>query len=369
VDHAGDDCLVVGDGHDFADEGREVVLTSPDFRWQVWHHMLALTHDRSMPMAATPLPWLRGAATPASRSSCGLVSTSTPAIYQEAELMPKREISTTIPEGYADLLAAAKDSVRCAHISAARRVNSELVLMYLELGQLILDRQADEGWGSRVIQHLAKDLSETFPGQRGFSRRNLHYCRQAAAIFGQAKVQQVAALLPWGHVMVLVDKLDAGHSERQLENAMAHRMTALLAELGPGFAFVGRQVPLRVGESDFYLDLLFFHLQLRRFVVVELKTGKATPEAIGKLGFYLAVVDDQYRHEAHGDGHTIGILLTGTRDDVVVEYALGTTTGPMAAVTYQALPEPLRTQLPSPEALTHAIAADDTAPEDDAQEP
>ena len=141
---------------------------------------------------------------------------------------------------------------------------------------------------------------------------------------------------------------------------MAHRMTALLAELGPGFAFVGRQVPLRVGESDFYLDLLFFHLQLRRFVVVELKTGKATPEAIGKLGFYLAVVDDQYRQGDHGDGPTIGILLTGTRDDMVVEYALGAATGPMAAVTYQALPEGLRTQLPSPEALTHAITVETT---------
>ena len=121
---------------------------------------------------------------------------------------------------------------------------------------------------------------------------------------------------------------------------------------------MGRQVALRVGESDFYLDLLFFHLELRRFVVVELKTGKATPEAIGKLGFYLRVVDDRYRKEAHGDGPTIGILLTGSRDNVVVEYALGAATGPMAAVTYQALPDSLRTQLPSPEALTHAIAGD-----------
>ena len=153
-------------------------------------------------------------------------------------------------------------------------------------------------------------------------------------------------------------ELESGHSERQLENAMAHRMTGLLAELGPGFAFVGRQVPLRVGESDFYLDLLFYHLELRRFIVVELKTGKATPEAVGKLGFYLRVVDDRYRKKVHGDGPTIGILLTGSRDDVVVEYALGSSTGPMAAVTYQALPDTLRTQLPSPDVLSHAITAD-----------
>ena len=342
--------------------------------------------------------------------------------------VPKQEISTTTPDGYPALLAEVKDRVRMAHITAARRVNSELVLMYLRLGQLILDRQIDEGWGTNVLGRLAKDLRAEFPGQRGFSRRNLHYCRQAAKVFAGAKVQQVAALLPWGHIMVLVDKvdddslrhwyaaqaiehgwsrnvlehhigaglhtrvgrsptpakipvgpvdsdlvrelvkdpyrldfldLDPGHSERQLENAMAQRMTGLLSELGPGFAFVGRQVHLRVGESDFYVDLLFFHLRLRRFVVIELKTGMATPEAIGKLGFYLAVVDDQYRQEQHGDGPTIGILLTGTRDDVVVEYALNTTTGPMAAVTYQALPVALRSQLPSPETLSHAMQTED----------
>ena len=89
--------------------------------------------------------------------------------------MPKREISRTIPEGYAELLAAAKDRVRRAHISAARRGNSELVLMYLALGQLILDRQADEGWGTRVLERLAEDLQSEFPAQRGFSRRNLLY--------------------------------------------------------------------------------------------------------------------------------------------------------------------------------------------------
>ncbi len=333
----------------------------------------------------------------------------------------------TPPEGYAELLAAAKEQVRRAHISAARRVNSELVLMYLGLGRLVLDRQADEGWGSRVIHHLSQDLSSAFPGQRGFSERNLRYCRTAARMFADPIGPQLVAQLPWGHVRTLTDKveddkirlwyaaqaahhgwsrsvlehhigtashtraahsptpaqipvagidsdlvrdlvkdpyrldfleLESGHSERQLENAMAHRMTGLLAELGPGFAFVGRQVPLRVGESDFYLDLLFYHLELRRFIVVELKTGKATPEAVGKLGFYLRVVDDRYRKKVHGDGPTIGILLTGSRDDVVVEYALGSSTGPMAAVTYQALPDTLRTQLPSPDVLSHAITAD-----------
>lgn len=108
-------------------------------------------------------------------------------------------------------------------------------------------------------------------------------------------------------------------------------MTGFLAELGPGFAFVGRQVPLRVGTTDFFLDLLFYHLRLRRYVVIELKSGPATPEAVGKLGFYLAVVDDLHRRAELGDDKTIGILLTGSRDDVVVGYALQGARGPMAA--------------------------------------
>ena len=83
------------------------------------------------------------------------------------------------------------------------------------------------------------------------------------------------------------------------------RVTAFLHELGPGLAFVGRHVPLRVARTDYVLDLLFSHLELRRFVVIEL-AGPATPEAIGKLGFYLAVVDEHHRQIKHGDaGRTV----------------------------------------------------------------
>ncbi len=340
-----------------------------------------------------------------------------------------KDVDREIPQGYAELLAAAKDQVSRARITAARRVNNELVLMYLGLGRLILDRQSDEGWGTRVIHYLSRDLTAAFPGQRGFSERNLRYARAAARMFADAIGQQVVAQLPWGHVMILTDKveddqlrlwyaeraveygwsrnvlehhigtalhlrlvgsptparipvapvdsdlvrelvkdpyrldfldLDPGHSERQLEHAMASRITAVLAELGPGFAFVGRQVPLQVGSSEYRLDLLYYHLKLRRFIVMELKTGPATPEAVGKLGFYLRVVDDQYRQPQYGDGPTIGILMTGTRDDVVVEYALGAVNGPMAAVTYQSLPPSIRDQLPSPQTLTRAITPPET---------
>lgn len=112
--------------------------------------------------------------------------------------MPERDIQAAAPEGYAELLTAAKEQVRRAHISAARRVNNEVVLMYLGLGQLILDRQADEGWGTRVIHFLSKDLTETFPGQRGFSERNLRYCRTAARMFPAPIGPQLVAQIGLG---------------------------------------------------------------------------------------------------------------------------------------------------------------------------
>lgn len=109
--------------------------------------------------------------------------------------------------GYAELLLEIKDRVRHAQISAARRVNTELVEMYLAIGRLILDRQVDEGWGAKVIARLAEDLKTEFPGTRGFSGRNLRYCRTAARIYADPIGQQLVAQLPWGHVTVLLDKV------------------------------------------------------------------------------------------------------------------------------------------------------------------
>lgn len=127
--------------------------------------------------------------------------------------------------------------------------------------------------------------------------------------------------------------LDPTHSGRQLEDSLVTRLSAFLTELGTGFAYVGRQYRLRVGERDFYADLLFYHLTLRRFVVFELKVTTVEPEHVGKLSFYVTAVDEALRRPEHGDGPTIGILLAGHRDDVVVEYALRTVGAPLAVAT------------------------------------
>src|SRR5580693_4991149 len=109
-------------------------------------------------------------------------------------------------------------------------------------------------------------------------------------------------------------------TERELEQGLLEHLRALILELGKGFAFVGSQYHLEVGDQDYYLDLLFYHLRLRCFVVVKLKIEEFKPEFAGKMNFYLSAVDDQLRHKS--DGPSIGIILCKGKNEVIVEYAL-----------------------------------------------
>lgn len=142
------------------------------------------------------------------------------------------------------------------------------------------------------------------------------------------------------------------HTERELEHALIDHITHFLLELGAGFAYMGRQVPLQVGEREFFLDLLFYHARLHCYVVVELKTVDFEPEFAGKLNFYLKALDEQRRGE--NDAPTIGLLLCKSKDRLVAEYALSDIQKPLGLATYtlsHTLPEALRDKLPSIEAL------------------
>ncbi|PJK08455.1 hypothetical protein CO614_05630 [Lysobacteraceae bacterium NML120232] len=146
------------------------------------------------------------------------------------------------------------------------------------------------------------------------------------------------------------------HTERELENALLEHITQFLLELGAGFAYMGRQVPLQVGEREFFLDLLFYHTRLHCHVVVELKTVDFEPEFAGKLNFYLKAVDEQLRSEH--DAPTIGLLLCKSKDKLVAEYALSDIHKPMGLASYQLsheLPQELRDKLPSIEALEQEL--------------
>jgi hypothetical protein len=118
--------------------------------------------------------------------------------------------------------------------------------------------------------------------------------------------------------------------------------------LGAGFAYLGRQVPIQVGDRDFFLDLLFYHTHLHCYVVIELKTGDFEPEHAGKLNFYLKAVDEQLRRS--GDEPTIGLLLCKQRDRLVAEWALSDVHKPIGIAAYQItheLPETVRSSLPT----------------------
>ncbi len=337
------------------------------------------------------------------------------------------ELERELPADYGELLAQVKQEVRSARVRAARVINSELIEMYWRIGKLILFRQEDQGWGSRVIDRLSADLRAEFPGMKGFARRTLVYMRTFAAAWPDPIAQDPLAQLPWSHIITLLDKvkdpaarnwyagedvrngwsvavlthhitndrharvgaapnnfsevlppaesdqtrellqdpydldflaLEPHHTERDLEDALVARLTHFLSELGSGFAFVGRQYKLSIGRSDYFIDLLFYHLGLRRFIVFELKSVAAQPEHIGKLNFYVNAVDDLLRKQEHGDGSTIGILLAADRDEVAVQYALRGLSTPLAISTYtthRSLPDEIRPALPSIEELTEIV--------------
>ena len=140
--------------------------------------------------------------------------------------------------------------------------------------------------------------------------------------------------------------------ERDLERGLLEHVRDFLLELGVGFAFVGSQVHLEVGGEDFYVDLLFFHLRLRCFVVIELKTGEFKPEYAGKMNFYLSAVDARLRRE--GDQPSIGLVLCKEKNKVIVEYALRDTKKPIGVSAYrllEKLPAKLKGSFPTVEEL------------------
>ncbi len=153
--------------------------------------------------------------------------------------------------------------------------------------------------------------------------------------------------------------LTQNYNERELEQGLVQHITQFLLELGAGFAYLGKQVPLSVGERDFYLDLLFYHARLHCYVVIELKTTDFEPEYAGKLNFYLKAVDEQLR--LPGDNSSIGLLLCKSKDKLVAEYALSDIHKPIGISEYQltqALPDNLKSSLPSIEEIEKELAGE-----------
>lgn len=138
------------------------------------------------------------------------------------------------------------------------------------------------------------------------------------------------------------------YKERDLENGLVEHITNFLLELGKGFAYVGRQYPIEVSDREFAIDLLFYHLKLRSYLVIDLKVVEFEPEFVGKLNFYLSAVDDQLRGEF--DNPSIGLLICRRNDKLIAEYALRDVHKPIGITEYrlmESLPDNLKSTLPS----------------------
>jgi len=331
---------------------------------------------------------------------------------------------------YKQFILDIKSKIQSSQIKAAIKVNVELLKLYWDIAEMIVEKQNNSSWGDSIIADISKDLKQEFPNMKGFSKRNIFYMKQWYLYF--SKVQQVVAQLedeetsqtmgevfqiPWGHNIVIITKikdmevakfyikntiqngwsratllhqiesnlyirdrksinnfdnsltvpqsdlakallkdpynfdfltLTEKHDELELEDALTEHMTKFLLELGSGFAFVGRQYKLVVGGDEFKIDLLFYHIRLKCYIVVELKTVKFKPEFAGQLNFYVSAVDGEIREP--NDNPTLGILICKSKNDTVVEYSLQRIDNPIGVSEYEltkVLPDEFKSSLPS----------------------
>lgn len=146
------------------------------------------------------------------------------------------------------------------------------------------------------------------------------------------------------------------HKERELEKALTENISKFLIELGSGFAFVGKQVEISVGNQSFFIDLLFYHIKLKRYIVIELKTGHFEPEFTGKLNFYVTAVDKKLRDE--NDNATIGMIICKDKNEIIAEYSLTDLHKPLGISSYELkkiLPENFKSHLPSIEEVENEL--------------
>ena len=309
---------------------------------------------------------------------------------KDGVIFPVAPNLSEMSDAYLKFIEEVKSEIQKQRISVVLNANSSMTCLYWNIGRGILKKQEEEGWGTKIIDRMAKDLKDAFPEMSGFSPRNIKYMRKFAESWPDFEiVQRVVAQIPWRTNISLMDKLkdeesriwyaykviengwsktildlqiesrlmersgrsvnnfsealppadsdmvnqvfkdpylfdflgtDMPRREIEIERQLTEHIQSFLLELGQGFAFVGRQVHLEVGGDDFYLDLLFYHLKLRCFVVIELKACDFEPGFISQLNMYQNVVDDILRHPDNKP--TIGLLLVKGKNETVVEYSL-----------------------------------------------
>ncbi len=210
------------------------------------------------------------------------------------------------------------------------------------------EKTLENGWSRNVLTHqIESDLyTRQVLANKVNNFEKLLATEQSELAVQTMKDPYIFDFIPFREDMV----------ERDIENALVKEITRLLLELGTGFAFLGNQYHINVGGDDFYIDLLFYNLNLRSYVVIELKTGDFKPEYAGQLNFYLSAVDGILKKEQ--DNPSIGLLLCKNKNDLVAEYSLKDMSKPMSVSEYKVtrdLPDELMNQLPSVEDIQKRI--------------
>jgi predicted nuclease of restriction endonuclease-like (RecB) superfamily len=329
---------------------------------------------------------------------------------------------------YTQLFSAIKERIRTAQYAALKAVNKELITLYWDIGQMIVERQKGKSWGKSVVEQLAQDIQAEFVGIKGFSVQNLWYARQFYLTYhNKEKLQPLVGEIGWSHNLLIMsrckddlerefylrmtrkfgwtknilihqienqsyekmllnqtnfdqaleekyrhqaklavkdeytfDFLELGdeYSERELEGEVVANIQRFLQEMGGLFTFIGTQYRVEVGGQEFFIDLLLFHRRLKCLTALEFKIGVFQPEHVGKMQFYLAVLDDLVR--LPDENPSIGIILCKDKNRTIVEYALRDARKPIGVAQYQItqkLPKELQGELPSPEQIARLMEA------------
>ena len=211
-----------------------------------------------------------------------------------------------------------------------------------------IKKSAENGWSRNVLVH---QIESNLYQRQVLADKVTNFEHRLPSQQSELAVQTMKDPYVFDFIPFREDML-----ERDIEQALVRDVTKLLLELGTGFAFLGNQYHLNVGGDDFYIDLLFYNLNLRCYVVIELKTGDFKPEYAGQLNFYLSAVDGILKKEQ--DNPSIGLLLCKSKNNVVVEYSLKDISKPIGVSEYKitsSLPDDLEKQLPSVEDIQKRI--------------
>lgn len=332
-----------------------------------------------------------------------------------------------IEKDFKEIISNIKEEIINTQIKTMQEVNSNLIKLYFKLGKVVSENKI---YGNNFTKQISTELKLTFPSMKGFSERNIRAMRLFYEEYSNdEKWQQLVAKLPWGHNLLLIEKikdkdlrriyaenaikngwsrsilsiqiesefhkrignsnnnfntllppndsdlvnntikdpyifdfitLHQDYKEKELEEALLNKIRDVLLELGKGFSFVGNQYKISTGETDYYIDLLFYHLELRCYIVVELKANKFKPEYTGQLGFYVTAVDETLKKE--NDNPTIGLLLCKDKDRLSVDWALKSTNVPIGVSSFEVkniLPKDILDKLPTEEDLNLHIDIDE----------